>query len=63
MTTQMSELRVLTREEKEKLVRAALTVKDLSYSPYSKFPVGAALLTDDGEIITGMRCLGTTEST
>ncbi len=27
--------------------------KDHSYSPYSKFPVGAAFLTADGKIIKG----------
>ena len=29
------------------------TAKEGSYSPYSKFPVGAALLTVEGEIIKG----------
>lgn len=32
---------------------AALTVRDRAYAPYSKFHVGAALLTADGEIFTG----------
>lgn len=32
--------------------RAAAAAKE-SYSPYSQFPVGAALLMEDGEIVTG----------
>lgn len=35
------------------LVRAALDAMKKSYSPYSRFCVGAALLTEDGEIYTG----------
>ncbi|KAJ1986231.1 hypothetical protein H4R33_003479 [Dimargaris cristalligena] len=31
----------------------ALTAQCLSYSPYSKFRVGAALLTTDGQVFTG----------
>jgi cytidine deaminase len=35
------------------LYEAARKAADNSYSPYSKFRVGAALLAEDGEIITG----------
>lgn len=38
--------------EKE-LVLSAINAKKNSYSPYSKFSVGAALLCDDGEIVMG----------
>lgn len=38
---------------KEELIRAALAAREKSYSPYSHYRVGAALLADDGEIITG----------
>ncbi|MCI8948545.1 MAG: cytidine deaminase [Lachnospiraceae bacterium] len=38
--------------EKE-LIRAALEARKRSYSPYSKFQVGAALLTASGIIYTG----------
>ena len=34
-------------------VEIAYLAKEGSYSPYSKFPVGAALLTAEGEIIKG----------
>ena len=36
------------------LVEAALKVRSFSYSPYSKFRVGAAFLTSEDEIITGV---------
>ncbi|CAG0879014.1 unnamed protein product [Cyprideis torosa] len=37
----------------EELVDQAILVREKSYAPYSKFQVGAALLCDDGTIITG----------
>ena len=38
--------------EKEKLLKMAETAADRSYSPYSHFRVGAALLCSDGTIVT-----------
>jgi cytidine deaminase len=38
---------------KEKLIRLAKEAQEKAYVPYSKFPVGAALLTEDGDIFTG----------
>lgn len=35
------------------LFEAALKASEKSYSPYSKFPVGAALLMSDGTVVTG----------
>lgn len=35
------------------LVRAAAGARDRAVTPYSKFKVGAALLTQSGEIVTG----------
>jgi len=35
------------------LIKAAVRAKNRSYSPYSKFRVGAALLTSSGKIYTG----------
>ena len=43
----------LTKEEQEKLLDAAQQARENSYSPYSKFKVGAAVLTADGRIFTG----------
>ena len=37
----------------KQLVELAKKAKDFSYSPYSNFKVGAALLCDDGTIYTG----------
>ena len=39
--------------EKEKLILKAREARELSYSPYSKFKVGAALLTKDGKVFLG----------
>lgn len=38
---------------KEDLIRMALKAREESYSPYSGFRVGAALLSEDGRIFTG----------
>jgi cytidine deaminase len=35
------------------LVQAAIKAAETAYAPYSNFHVGAALLLDDGEIVTG----------
>ncbi len=39
--------------EDEQLVLKAIEIAKKSYSPYSKFPVGAAVLLDDGKIFSG----------
>ncbi len=39
--------------EKEKLVELAYKASEYSYSPYSHFKVGAALITEDGSVFTG----------
>lgn len=38
---------------RDRLLQAAAEAKSFTYSPYSHFPVGAALLTKNGEIIQG----------
>ena len=35
------------------LVQKAVEMQDFSYCPYSSFPVGAALLCEDGTVFTG----------
>ncbi len=35
------------------LIKAALEAREFSYSPYSGFSVGAALLCSDGKVYTG----------
>ena len=37
----------------QELIDAATRVRENSYAPFSKFKVGAALETDDGEIVVG----------
>ena len=39
--------------DKQGLVRAAAKARERAVAPYSKFKVGAALLTRSGEIVTG----------
>ncbi len=41
------------REEVRRLIRAALEARERSYSPYSHYRVGAALLTGEGKLYTG----------
>lgn len=38
---------------KENLIEAALKAREMAYAPYSHYCVGAALLTEDGEIYQG----------
>lgn len=38
---------------KEELIAKAKEARNLSYSPYSKFKVGAAILTKDGKVFLG----------
>jgi len=43
----------MARPAETKLIQAALRARERAVAPYSKFKVGAALLTAKGEIITG----------
>ncbi|MGN0024463.1 MAG: cytidine deaminase [Candidatus Avelusimicrobium sp.] len=43
----------LTPKEQEQLLDAAQRARENSYSPYSKFKVGAAVLTENGDIFSG----------
>ena len=45
---------MLTTSEKSKLIAAAAQARQLAYAPYSKYPVGAALLTASGKVYTGV---------
>ena len=39
--------------DKKELIRKAIEAQQKAYVPYSKFKVGAALLTEEGEVFTG----------
>ncbi len=43
----------MNSDVKNKLIREAAKVRLAAYAPYSKFFVGAAILSDDGEVFTG----------
>jgi len=42
----------ITHEDKE-LINCAIAVLDKAYAPYSRFPVGAALVCENGEVFVG----------
>ncbi|KAJ6557373.1 cytidine deaminase-like protein [Mycena vulgaris] len=48
-----SRIWTMSVEQRESLIKAAFEAKQNTYSPYSKFPVGAALLAADGTIFKG----------
>jgi cytidine deaminase len=45
---------MLTDEVRQMLVQRAILELDKAYTPYSNYPVSAALLTSTGEIFTGV---------
>ncbi len=44
---------VLSNDERTRLIDAARAMLDRAYAPYSKFHVGAAILTEAGNMYTG----------
>jgi cytidine deaminase len=49
----MSDASTIDADDTERLMQAAREATRHAYVPYSNFPVGAALLTEYGDIITG----------
>ncbi len=45
--------RSLTSEEHRYLIDQAIIARQHAYVPYSEYPVGAAILTDSGQVYTG----------
>ena len=43
----------MAKPSKARLIAAALAAREMAVAPYSNFPVGAALLTNAGKIISG----------
>jgi cytidine deaminase len=50
----MREAAELSAETEKRLLEAARDAATRAYVPYSNFPVGAAVLTEDGSIISGV---------
>ncbi|MEG1966003.1 MAG: hypothetical protein RR064_07610, partial [Oscillospiraceae bacterium] len=48
-----SKEKIFMNFDRKKLVEAAIEARKYAYIPYSGFGVGAAILCEDGEIITG----------
>ncbi len=44
---------MVTEAQKNALIQAACEARELAYAPYSNYRVGAAVLSSDGQIITG----------
>ncbi len=45
---------MITNEQRASLIEAAIEVREQAYAPYSNYQVGAALLMEDGTIVTGV---------
>lgn len=45
---------MLTDDTKQQLVQSALDARQRAYAPYSRFPVGAAVLSQSGQTFTGV---------
>jgi cytidine deaminase len=44
---------MIAKDLQDKLIRLAKEAQENAYIPYSKFPIGVALITEDGDIYTG----------
>ena len=44
----------ISSQQRDQLIAAACAIRSRAYTPYSRFKVGAALLTDDGRVYTGV---------
>ena len=44
---------MMTAEQRQDLIERAVEARKLAYAPYSEYKVGAALLTEQGDIFTG----------
>jgi len=44
----------ITIDQRNQLIEQAIQIRERAYAPYSGYAVGAALLTEDGKIFTGV---------
>lgn len=44
----------VTTEQKQQLLQAACAIQKKAYAPYSNYKVGAAILTENGRVFTGV---------
>jgi cytidine deaminase len=49
----MSSIKLVLNDIRKNLIKEAISAQNKAYSPYSKFQVGAAIITKDGKIFTG----------
>lgn len=52
--TQPTQPTLISPDQRDQLIAAACAIRSRAYTPYSRFKVGAALLTDDGRVYTGV---------
>ena len=45
---------MITHEQRAVLIEAAIAIRERAYAPYSNYAVGAALLMEDGTVVTGV---------
>ena len=45
---------MITEKERQNLIQQAMDIRQHAYAPYSKYKVGAALLSKSGRVFTGV---------
>jgi len=45
---------IISNKQKQELLQAACAIREKAYAPYSNYKVGAAILTENGRVFTGV---------